>query len=335
MIGKGTNRKKGGNNEMGTYFYRGMISVLLALSMVILIRPSLVFSSDFDRFIMPVSNPVYHGDARNVTMVRPIYIHQNLADKVETSIGKLDLDGDANIFALQVSYAFNERASLLAVKDGYVDCNPDNTLHSHDGWADIAAGFQYSFLYRPEDDLILTGRLVYETPWGSDEVYQGNGDGNFAPALLFLKGVGDLQLSGTLGFVIPVDNDEENTLFYDSWHVSYAVTPRFRPLIELNHFYVIDNGDIEAPSSGVGAIGTGKEDDLVAGIAEFNGCDVINLGGKYNDENENLVTLALGSRFRVTDWLDIGAVYEFVLTDDSKGMVDDRFQMDAVITFRF
>lgn len=317
------------------FLSRGILLFFLVLVMAIFIRPFPVFSSNFDRFIMPVSNPVYLGDARNITMLRPIYMYHNLSHKVETGLGKLPMDGHAQILAVQASYAFNERFSFVAVKDGYAYCDPDDTMNNHTGWADLAAGFQYSFYYKPEKDYIISARLVYELASGSDDVYQGNGDGNIAPALLFLKGFGDLQFSGTLGLVIPVDMDEENTLFYDAWHLSYAVTSWFHPLIELNHFYVIDSGDRKAPSSGVGALGTSKEDDLVAGNAEFNGCDLINLGGQYNDKNRNLVTLALGSRFRVTEWLDFGMAYEFSLTDKEKSMFDDRYTIDAVITLHF
>lgn len=223
----------------------------------------------------------------------------------------------------------------MAVKDGFVDCKPDNTLSEHDGFADIAAGVQYSFLYQPENDFIMSARFVYETPWGDEDVYQGNGGGNFAPSVLFLKGYGDLQISGTLGLVIPVDSDEENTLFYDAWHVSYAVNKWFHPLVELNHFHVLNSGDRGVPAAGLGAIGTSKEGDLVAGIARFNGCDIINLGGKYSDDHSSFATMAIGSRFRITDWLDLGAVYEFPLTNAKNGMLDDRFMLDAVISLKF
>lgn len=289
----------------------------------------------FSRFIMPVSNPVYDGDARNITMVRPIYLHQNLPEKVNTIVGDVPVDGKVNGFAVQATYALNERFSIVAVKDGFVDCKPDKTLSEHDGFADIAAGVQYSFLYQPENDFIMSARLVYEAPWGDSDVYQGNGSGNFAPSVLFLKGYGDLQLSGTLGLVIPVDSDEENTLLYDSWHVSYAVNKWFHPLIELNHFHVLNAGDRDVPKVGLGAIGTSKEGDLVAGIAKFNGCDIINLGGKYSDDNSSFVTMAIGSRFRITDWLDVGAAYEFPLTSAKNGMLDDRFTLDAVISLKF
>ncbi|MEW6288593.1 MAG: hypothetical protein AB1545_01940 [Thermodesulfobacteriota bacterium] len=302
------------------------------LLFVALSVPQMAAAEDFDRFQMPVSNPVYNGDARNVTMVRPILLTQSLPDKIKVNIGgtkaKVDLGGDVDGAALQFSYAFNERFSLVAVKDGYVDCEPDETLDDHSGWLDIAAGLQYSFIYNPAQDFIVSGRLVYESTSGESEVYQGNGSGNVAPAILFLKGWDQLQFSGTVGFVLPFDSDEENTMLYDSWNVSYAVTDWFRPLVELNHFHVLSAGDRDLGD-------VENQADLVAAIATFNPCDIINLGGEYNDDNKDLVTMALGARFRITQWLDIGAAYEFPLTDNEETLLDERILIDAMLTFKF
>lgn len=96
----------------------------------------------------------------------------------------------------------------MAVKDGYVDCEPDNSLDDHSGMLDIAAGLQYSFIYNPAQDFIMSGRLVYESTSGDSDVYQGNGSGNLAPAILFLKGWDKLQFSGTVGLVLPFDTAE-------------------------------------------------------------------------------------------------------------------------------
>jgi len=302
------------------------------LLFVALSVPQMAAAEDFDRFQMPVSNPVYNGDARNVTMVRPILLTQSLPDKIKVNIGgtkmKVDLGGDVDGAALQFSYAFNERFSLVAVKDGYVDCEPDETLDDHSGWLDIAAGLQYSFIYNPAQDFIVSGRLVYESTSGESEVYQGNGSGNVAPAILFLKGWDQLQFSGTVGFVLPFDSDEENTMLYDSWNVSYAVTDWFRPLVELNHFHVLSAGDRDLGD-------VENQADVVAAIATFNPCDIINLGGEYNDDNKDLVTMALGARFRITQWLDIGAAYEFPLTDNEETLLDERILIDAMLTFKF
>lgn len=317
--------KKGGVQRC----FKVVMFLLLTVSTLV---PCISWADTFDNYIMPVSNPVYLGDARNKTVIRPIYLYQNLPEKVQTIAGKVPVDGNVQGFALAATIALSDRFSIVAVKDGYIDCEPDHTLSSHSGWADIAAGLQYSFIHDPAKSFILSGRLVYELPSGDDEIYQGNGDGTINPSVLFLKGIDKLQCSGTLGLILPIDSSEENTLFYDAWHISYAVTPWFYPLVELSHSYVIDSGDRDVPTSGLAALGTSEEGDLVAGIAEFNGCDLINLGGKNSDENRNMVSLGVGARFRITQWLDIGAVYEFALTDDSAGMLDDRYQLDMVIS---
>ena len=303
------------------------------LACTALMAPQPGFAENLADYSMPVSNPVYNGDARNVTMVRPVMLFQSMPDQIEVytngAVRDVNLDGDVQVTALQFSYAFNERWSLVAVKDGYVDCNPDETLSDHSGWADIAAGVQYSFIYDPARNFIMTGRLVYESTSGDSDVFQSNGDGNVAPAVLFLKGWDALQFSGTVGLVLPFDSDEENTLFYDSWNLSYAVTDWFRPLIELNHFHVLNSGDRSLANS------DGSQDDLVAAITTFNGCDLINLGGENNDGHRDFVTLAFGSRFRINKWVDIGAAYEIPLTYDNATLLDDRFTVDAVFTMAF
>jgi hypothetical protein len=303
------------------------------LMCTIVSAPVLVSAADFDSFSMPVSNPVYNGDARNVTMVRPIMLRQSLPDKIKVNIGgtetELDLGGNVQGGALQFSYAFNERLSLVAVKDGYINTRPDHTLSNQNGWVDIAAGLQYSFLYEPAQNFIMTGRLVYESNIGSSDVYQGNGSGNLAPSILFSKGLDKLQLSGTVGLVLPFDRDEENTLLFDSWNAAYAVTDWFKPLLELNHFHVLSSGNRNLGDF----VSSHKEGDLVAAVTTFNGCDIINAGGEYNGENRDLVTLAIGSRFRINKMVDIGVAYEIPLTDDSKTLFGDRIMVDAVFTF--
>ncbi|MBV5305216.1 MAG: hypothetical protein J0652_00840 [Desulfobulbaceae bacterium] len=296
-----------------------------------LMMPQIGSATNLADYSMPVSNPVYNGDARNVTMVRPIMIFHSLPDDIKTSIGDVNLGGDITGMAVQLSYAFSDRLSLVAVKDGYFDLDADRTLQDDNGWADIAAGLQYSFIHEPKNNFIMTGRLVYEAPVGDDDIFQGNGDGNLAPAILFLKGWDKLQFSGTVGLVLPLDTDEENTLLYDSWNLSYAVTDVIRPLIELNHFHVLNSGDRNISQ----ALSSGSQDDLVAAITTFNGVDIINLGGEHNDDNTDLVTLALGSRFRINKWLDLGAAYEIPLTNDDESLIKNRFTVDAVFTMAF
>lgn len=281
----------------------------------------------FDQYIRPLSNPVYNIDPRNETTVRVIHVRQSMPSHVKTTIGRVKLGGDFDVTAVQLTYAFNERFSLVAEKTGYVDFNPNRTLESDDGWADYGAGLKYSFIYDPEAKFILSGRLFFELTQGSGDVYQGNGEGNVTPSLHFFKGIDKLQLVGGAGVIIPFDSGDESTVMFDTWHASYAVTPWFFPLIELNHFRVLDGGD-----------DTGKP-TIPRDVLTFEGGDLINFGANHSERNKDIVTLAIGSRFRVLENasfiknMDIGVGYEFPLTDRNENLMDSRWTFDVVCFF--
>jgi hypothetical protein len=281
-------------------------------------------SGPFDQYIRPLSNPVYNIDPRNETTVRVVHLRQSMPSHIDTTIGRVGLGGDFDVTAVQLTYAFNERFSLVAEKTGYIDFNPNRTLESDDGWADYGAGLKYSFIYDPAEKFILSGRLFFEMTQGSSEVYQGNGDGNVTPSLHFFKGFDKLQLVGGAGVLIPFDGDEESTVMFDTWHASYAVTPWFFPLIELNHFRVLSEGE---------------RTNLVPSVVKFEGGDLINFGAQRGKSNQDIVTLALGSRFRVLQNvsfiknMDVGVGYEFPLTDKNENLMDSRWTFDVVFFF--
>ena len=272
----------------------------------------------FSRFIRPLSNPVYSIDPRNETTIRVIHARQRLPEHIKTTIGDVKLGGDLNVTALQLTYAINERFSLIAEKTGYIDFNPDHTLSSEDGWADYGAGLKYAFIYNPEKEFILSGRLMVELTQGSRDVFQGNGDGNIVPQINFLKGFCRFQINGGIGAILPFDGDEESTIIFDNIHISYALTPKLFPLIELNHFAVMDEG---------------RNKDLVSSIVEFEGGDLINFGAQHGKKNKHIVTLSAGMRFRCMKNLDVGVAYEFPLTDKNANLMRDRFTFDIVFHF--
>jgi len=303
-------------------WFNGIVACLL--SMIVCSSAWAAEEGPFDRYIRPLSNPVYNIDPRNETTFRLAHLRQNLPSHVKTTAGRVKLGGDMDVTAVQLTYAFNERFSLVAEKTGYIDFNPNRTLESDTGFADYGAGLKYAFIYDEEDKFILSGRVLFELTQGSSEVFQGNGDGNVAPSLHFFKGFDKLQLVGGMGVVLPFDRDEESTVLFDTWHASYAVTPWFFPLIELNHFRVLDEGD---------------RDNLVPSIVKFEGGDLINLGSQRGKSNQDIVTLALGSRFRVLQNfgfmknMDVGVAYEFPLTDRNENLMESRWTFDMVCYF--
>ena len=278
----------------------------------------------FARFIKPVTNPVYFDEAQNVSYVHVVNAYQDLPKRINTKLGRVPLDGYLNLTAVRITYALNEKFSLIAAKDGYISFKPDNTLNNEYGWGDIAAGVKGALYYCPQDEFIVSGKLLFEFSQGSGNVFQGNGDGNAAPSVTFLKGCDKWQFMGTLGMIIPFNAKEESMEVYQSYHVSYAVTPRFFPLIELNHFCVARQADRDA---------------LVPSIAKFEGGDVINLGSKNGLDHRNFITGAIGFRYRLFEQasvfknLDFGFAYELPLTNPNNGLMQRRYTADLVLHF--
>jgi hypothetical protein len=278
----------------------------------------------FARFIKPVTNPVYFDEAQNISYVHVVNAYQDLPKRISTKLGRVPLNGHLNMTAVRATYAFNEKFSLIAAKDGYIDFKPEHTLDHDSGWGDISAGFKYALYYCPQEEFIVSGKLLFEFSQGTRDVFQGNGDGNAAPSVTLLKGYDKWQVMGTLGMIIPFNAKQESTEIYQSYHVSYALTPSFFPLIELNHFCVARQG--------------GRE-ELVSSIAKFEGGDVINLGSQHGIDHRNLVTMAAGFRYRIFEKagvfknLDFGFAYELPITNPNDGLMDDRYTADLVLHF--
>ncbi len=279
----------------------------------------------FDAAVRPITSPTLFDLAVPRTQAHAIFMHQNLPGQLSTTLGNLPAGGDFQLYALQLELALSDRFSLVAAKDGYIDFNPDATLSETEGFANLSAGFKYAFLYDPAQALAAALNLQIEVPTGNSEVWQGEGDGAAIPSVSFLKLYDRLQVAGNLGFRIPFDNGAESTIGHVNAHVSYAVTDKFRPLLEVNYFRVLDEGN--------GGNRFGEQvGGLVPAVATFEGADLINLGAN-NVSNEDLVTLGVGFRYRLTDNIDIGAAYEIPLTEEEENLMENRITIDAVIHF--
>ena len=273
----------------------------------------------------PISNPTLFDLAVPGTNIHPIYFHHALPGQVNTQLGKVPLDGDVQLYALQFEYAFNERLSLVATKDGYVDFNANGALADETGFANLGAGLKYAFLLDHASRTAVSGTLTFELPTGSSDVLQGEGDGLVNLIVNGLKLVDDWQFAGSAGLQIPF-SDEQSTMSFISSHVSYEVTPWFIPLVELNWFHVLDAGD-----------GTGNFPAQAGGnvpaIVQFEGGDVFNLGAQNAGDNRDFVSAAIGFRSRITDKIYAGAAYEFPLTNEEDSLMDKRITLDLVWNF--
>jgi len=273
----------------------------------------------------PISNPTLFDLALPGTNVHPIFIYHNLPDQISAGGGKAPLGGDVQVYALQFEIALNERLSIVATKDGYVDINPDATMSNQSGFANLGGGLKYAFILDPVSRTALSGTMTFELPTGNSDVLQGEGDGAVNLILNGLKLVDDWQFAGSLGFQIPF-SDEQSTMSFVSTHASYEFCPYFIPLVEVNWFHVLDAGN-----------GTGNfpahANGNVPAVVEFEGGDFFNLGAVNSGTNRDFVTAAIGFRSRITDAVNVGFAYEIPLTDEEDSVMDDRFTLDLIWNF--
>ncbi|MCM8533485.1 MAG: hypothetical protein NE330_20120 [Lentisphaeraceae bacterium] len=304
-----------------------LITLLAVLGMV---TTNYAEEKNFDDFISPASNPIYFESPFHTSEARLIHLHQELHSTVQTDVAspKLKLDGELSVTALQLRYAINERLSIIATKDGYARMKYDNTLESEDGFADIAFGVKWSPYLDYENQAILTLGLRVEIPTGDRNVFQGGHSAIINPFASFAKGFGDLHFIGYQGFQLPMNTNQSSTISHTSLHVDYKIGD-FYPLIELNWRHVIASGD-----------GGPYDADLKGGATldvntiqnNLDAVDIANLG-TADSEGQNYVNWAFGFRYKLTDNLTTGFVYETPLTHDDEGLFDERFTFDLIYSF--
>ncbi len=282
-------------------------------------------SDGFGQARRPISNPTLFDLALPTTNLHPIFVYHSLPDHVSSTLGKLPVGGDVEVYAVQFEYALNDRLSIVASKDGYVDMNPDDTLSEESGFANLGAGLKYAFILDPVAQTALSGTMSFELPIGNSDVFQGDGDGAVNLMVSGLKLVDNWQFAGGLGFQIPFSG-EQSTEGWLSAHVSYELCKWFIPLVEVNWFHVLDsgNGAGNYPSQAGGA---------VPAVLTFEGGDFFNLGASNSDENRDFVSTAIGFRSRLSDSVDVGAAYEIPLTNEDNSLMESRVTVDLVWKF--
>jgi hypothetical protein len=256
----------------------------------------------FDKFISPITNPVFFEDPRTLTEARTIYLNHN----VPAAAG----GGDVQVLAVQLRAALTERLSLIATKDGYAISS--NALID-DGWADVAAGLKYNLYADSVSQRLLSTGLTYEMPVGTPRTLQGNGDGEFH---LFLTGGAEIFDYGhwlsASGFRLPSDPNAESSMWYWSNHLDYEVAPGWYALTEVNWFNWIGAGTNTA-------------------LAGVEGGDLFNFGSVGVAGND-IVTQAVGVKYKRNRHRELGAAFEFPLTD-RKDVIDSRFTLDWILRY--
>ncbi len=274
----------------------------------------------------PVSNPTLFDLPVAQTYIKPFFVYHALPENIRTTIGDLPVDGEVLLYAVQLQYAFTDSLALVALKDGFVDFQADSTLADTDGFANLSAGLKWTFFQQPDDGAAAALRLMYEAPIGEDEVLQGQGSGLIIPSLDLMQIIGPAQFATTIGAEVPLDGDDESTMLFISGHFSYEVLPKFAPLFELNYRRVLGVGDggSRFPLHAGGA---------VPAVATFEGGDLFNFGAANASINPHFLSAAVGFRYRLLEWAELGFAWERPITDRTESVMEQRFHIDAVIHF--
>jgi hypothetical protein len=259
----------------------------------------------FTHYVAPVSNPIFNETPYITTEVRPMWLHQEIPGSFATG------GGDIDVLAAQIRVAITDRLGFIATKDGWADADFDDVLQSEDGAVNLAFGLKYAVIAQAETNTFVTVGFKYEAPTGdiksSGIRMQGQGDGLLDLFVSAARTFGPLGLEGNLGTQVAMDGDDDMSFAHYSLHADYEVLERIYPLLEINGFTPIDDGN----RTNVGA----------------NGMDLVNLG---SGNASTVVTFAPGVRVRLHENADFGFAYEVPMTDD-EDLMNWRVTTDFVL----
>jgi opacity protein-like surface antigen len=257
--------------------------------------------ADEDIFVHPITGPYWNEDSFVGTDIRAVFAHHKFPNEI---LG----GGYANVYAAQLRVKLLPNLQLVAYKDGYMDLNTRG--YKNDGFNDIAVALKYAFLQDDANKLYAAAGLGYEFASGDDNVFQD--DDEIRAWLSVNKGFGRLHLGATLNYFLATDNGNDGLgdSNHLSWHIhaDYQINKWLSPVVELNGYHVLDEGDVVTP---------------------FSGADVLNLGG---NKNENVITAAVGLEVRPTEKIAIRAAYERAIADEVD-LFGHRWTISTVFSF--
>ncbi|MCZ2344102.1 MAG: hypothetical protein LC104_20255 [Bacteroidales bacterium] len=276
------------------------------------------FQSDhsFPTYVSPITNPFLFEDPRSVTEVRPIFIYQKVPNREPVLNG-----GDLYWIGTQARIAFTNRFSVVINKLGGVGVNPSNNFNnffdgSQFGFSEFWLGPKFTLIRNTETGTLLAAGATFQLPIGSNNVYQNTGDLSIVPYLTYGQNFWQStygSFNGLIGTGYSASvNAKRSDYYYLSAHLDYDIgnRHRFYPVAELNWFTYTTNGNTSP--------------------LNFEGRDLINFGSA--SRGSNLLTGALGMRFKVFSFSEIGGAFEIPLVGN-RDLFDYRFTLDYIWRF--
>ncbi len=280
---------------------------------------SAVADSDWKAgLISPVANPIYFEDARITSEVRPTFMQHWLPGTFDFAGGTVPLDGDVRVYAVQLRYALTEKLGFIATKDGYIEFKPKGALANNHGYgfADIAAGLKYALVDDAERQLLITPGFTITLPIGEEEVFQGDGSGEWDLFVSVAKGFDNFHVLGNVGCRIPNNFGRQTAQAHYSLQLDYRTCDYFIPFVALNGYTILSEGN-----------------DRLLGVVPLNTemYDLINFGSTDAQGRSQLV-IGGGFRSEVTERISVGVAYEAGVTNP-KGIFDSRLTVDTIFRF--
>lgn len=272
-------------------------------------------------FVPPMSSPFLFEDPFITTGIRLWGIWNDLPNQ------SIFRGGELRAAAAQLRIALTDRLAFVATKDGVVQLRGKlNLLNTKTGLFDLAAGFKYALIDRPDDGFILTPSLRYEASQGTREVFSGNGQGVWIPAVSAGLKLGKVHALGAVGARLPVDGDAESTPVFYNLHLDYPVSPRLVPFLELNGLHYVDDGTGKTPTRlSTGARLSLSQIQTALAASDFDGNDLLNLGSDGVEGND-VITLAIGVQIPLSTRVTLGFSYEHPITR-RKDLIQQRFSL--------
>lgn len=256
----------------------------------------------FETFHEPLGQPIYFESPFNDTGLRFLYLRHNFSNQ-STLQG-----GNVTVYAVQARLAITERLAVIATKDGYSEL--ESGILQDEGWNDLAAGLKYVLHADREKQYVATAGIRYQAENGHRGILQGGVD-EFSPFVSLAKGYGDLHVLANVTVRLPLDGDEGNTVGHWDLHVDYDLNPGeqavFAPLFELHGVHYLDDG---------------------ASTLNVGGLDYTNLGSQ--PAKDFVCWAGVGARLEIIHRFEIGACYEFALTDPDDDIMESRITIDFI-----
>ncbi|MEK6237663.1 MAG: hypothetical protein N2C14_23390, partial [Planctomycetales bacterium] len=168
----------------------------------------------FKDFVSPMTNPVYFEDPRTLSELRFIFVNHSIPND------NIRGGGTIQAYAMQFRIALTERLSIIAVKDGWVDMNPNLAAFDSSGFANITAGLKYNLIRDPKNQTIVSAGATFEIPSGQSRVFQGLGDGDFNIFLTGGKQLGcDWHALSSIGLRVPANHTDGSQMAWISSHL--------------------------------------------------------------------------------------------------------------------